>query len=154
MTRTFALLLVAALAACGSSGSRDKAQSQKDWSPKFERAKALYEVRDEATGTRVGFVEKTTYDDGSVVYWVTDVDRSVRHGYMTQNNRGYRYDWVAGVRSTDAEFIGADTFQANARKILGYGRPVTLHEVAWEDLLKEFQKPAPADSGKEGDKKE
>jgi hypothetical protein len=147
MTRTFALLLIAAAAACSSSGSKGRAQqSQTDWAPKFERAKALFEVRDEKGGARVGFVEKTTYDDGSVVYWVTDVDRKVRHGYMTANNRGYRYDWVAGVRSESAEFIGADTFQANARKILGYGRPVVLNEIAWEDLLKEYQ--APADGGK------
>ena len=41
MTRTFALLLVAALAACSSTGA-PKAQSGKDWSPKFG-AKALYE---------------------------------------------------------------------------------------------------------------
>jgi hypothetical protein len=146
MTRTFALLLVAALAACGSSSQKDKAQSQKDWAPKFERAKALYEVRDEKSGKRVGFVEKTTYDDGRVVYWVTDADRKVKHGYMTPNNRGYKYDWVAGVRSESPEFIGADTFQANARKILGYGSPVTLTEIAWEDLLKEFE--APAGGGK------
>lgn len=146
MTRTFALLLVAALAACGSTGRKEKAESQKEWSPKFERAKALYEVRDEKSGARVGFVEKTTYDDGRVFYWVTDADRTVKRGYMTPNNRGYRYDWVAGVRSENAEFIGADTFQANARKILGYGRPVTLNEIAWEDLLKEFE--APAGGGK------
>jgi hypothetical protein len=144
MTRTFALLMVAALAACGSSGK--KAESQKDWAPKFERAKALYEVRDEKSGARVGFVEKTTYDDGRVVYWVTDAERKLKLGYMTQNNRGYRYDWVAGVRSETPEFIGADTFQANARKILGYGSPVKLVEIAWEDLLKEFE--APAGGGK------
>jgi hypothetical protein len=140
MTRTFALLLVAALAACSSTGA-PKAQSGKDWSPKFG-AKALYEMRDQATGTRVGFVEKATYDDGGVVYWVTDVERKVKYGYMTPNNRGYRYDWVAGVRSETPEFIGADTFQANARKILGYDRPVTLQEIAWEDLLKEYETPA------------
>lgn len=139
MTRTFALLLVAALAACKSSGRTDKAQSGKDWAPKFEQETVLWEVLDDSTGKRIGFVEKTTYDDGSVIYWVTGPDRNVKQGYMLPNNQGYRYVWVAGVRSKDAEFVGADTFQANARKILGYGSTVRLHQIAWEDLLKESE---------------
>jgi hypothetical protein len=108
MTRTFAILMVAALAACKSSeGSSKKAESSQEWSPKFERAKALYEVLDEDTGKRVGFVEKTTYEDGKVVYWVKGPDRKVTYGYMLPNNGGYKYDWVAGERSKTAEFIGA-----------------------------------------------
>ena len=143
MTRTFAILLIAAVAACKSSGTSKKADTQpSEWSPKFERAKALYEVRDEGTGARIGFVEKTTYEDGKIVYWVTGTDRRVKHGYMLPNNRGYKYDWLAGERSKEAEFIGADTFQANARRILEYKSPVVLHEIAWEALLKEYQAPA------------
>jgi len=146
MTRTFALLMVAALAACGSTVRKnDKEDTQ--WAPKFERAKVLYEVNDERTGARVGYVEKTTYEDGRVIYWVTNPDRSVKLGYITANNRGYRYEWVAGVRSQSPEFIGADTYQANARKIIGYSRTVTLKEIPWEDLLKQYETP-------EGGKKE
>jgi len=141
MTRTFAFLLVAAVAACKSSGRPEKAEAQGDFSPKFERAKALYEVRDETTGKRVGFVEKTTYDDGRVIYWVTGPDRNIKLGYMTSNNNGYKYDWVAGKRSEKPDFIGADTFQANARRILDYGSPVKLVEISWDDLLKEFDAP-------------
>jgi hypothetical protein len=103
------------------------------------RTKALYEVRDEKSGTRVGFVEKTTYDDGRVIYWVTGPDRQMKHGYMLPNNNAYKYEWVAGQRSQKPSFIGADTYQANARKILEYGSPVTLKEIAWEDLLKEYE---------------
>lgn len=147
MTRTFALLLVAAVAACKSS-TAPKAEAQSEWSPKFERSKALYEVLDEGTGARVGFVEKTTYEDGKVVYWVSGPDRKIRYGYMLSNNRGYKYDWIGGERSRDAEFIGADTFQANARRILEYGSPVKLNEIAWEDLMKEYQAPAAAGGGK------
>lgn len=147
MTRTFAILAIAALAACKSSGRKETAQSPGEWSPKFERTKALYELLDEKTDARVGFVEKTTYDDGRVIYWVTGVDRSVKYGYMLPNNSGYRYDWVAGVRSKDAAPIGADTYQANARRILGYGSPVKLHEIAWEELLKEYEPPPPPASG-------
>jgi len=141
MTRTFALLLVAALAACKSTGRTDKARSDKEWSPKFEQERQLWEVLDQTTEARIGFVEKTTYDDGSVIYWVMGPERKVKHGYMLPNNQGFKYEWVAGVRSKDAEFVGADTYQANARKILGYGSPVTLHEIAWEDLLKETEAP-------------
>ncbi|HEX5138711.1 MAG TPA: hypothetical protein VFY93_17195 [Planctomycetota bacterium] len=144
MTRTFALLMVAALAACGSTVRTDKGDSQ--WAPKFERAKVLYEVNDEKTGARVGYVEKTTYEDGKVVYWVANADRNVKLGYMTSNNRGYRYEWVAGVRSEEPEFIGADTYQANARRILGYDHAVTLKEIPWEALLKQYE--APAGGGK------
>jgi hypothetical protein len=139
MTRTFALLLVAALAACKSTSRTDKAQSGKDWAPKFEQETVLWEALDDSTGKRIGFVEKTTYNDGSVIYWVTGPDRNVKQGYMLPNNQGYRYVWVAGVRSKDAEFIGADTFQANARKILDYASPVRLQQIAWEELLKESE---------------
>ena len=149
MTRTFAILLVAAVAACKSSSTAPKkTEPQPEWAPKFERSTALYEVLDENSGARVGFVEKTTYDDGKVVYWVTGPDRKIKRGYMLPNNQGYKYDWIGGERSRNAEFIGAETFQANARRILDYGSPVKLHEIAWEDLLKEQQPPAPAGGGK------
>ncbi len=148
MTRTFAILLVAALAACKSSAPSQKAQTPKELSPKFERAKALYEVLDEKTEARVGFVEKTTYDDGRVVYWVTGPDRGVKHGYMLPNNSGYRYEWIAGERSKDPQPIGADTFQANARRILGYESPVNLREISWDDLLKEYEAPPKGGGGK------
>ncbi len=143
MTRTFAIL-VAALAACKSSGEPQKAQASRELAPKFEREKALYQVLDEKTGARIGFVEKTTYDDGKVVYWVTGPDRNVRYGYMTPNNNGYKYDWVAGVRSTEATPIGADTFQSNARRILGHKTPVTLREISLDALLKEYEAPQKA----------
>jgi hypothetical protein len=148
MTRTFAILGIAALAACKSSGTAQKAQAPEEWSPKFERAKALYEVLDEKTGARVGFVEKTTYDDGKVVYWVKGPDRKVTYGYMTTNNQGYKYDWIAGERTETPESIGADTYRANARRILGYKSPVKLREISWEDLLKEYEAPAAPAGGK------
>ncbi len=146
MTRTCAILLVAAIAACKSSAPSKKAEAPTATGPKVEREKALYEVLDEKTGARVGFVEKTTYDDGRVVYWVTGRDRGVKLGYMLPNNNGFRYEWVAGVRSQEPEPIGADTFQSNARRILGYKSPVKLHEISWEDLRKEYE-PAPAAGG-------
>jgi hypothetical protein len=66
---------------------------------------------------------------------------------MLPNTSGFRYDWVAGVRSQDAEPIGTDTFQSNARRILGYKSPVKLREIAWGDLLKEYEAP-PKSGGK------
>ncbi len=147
MTRTFAIL-IAALAACKSSGESQNAQGSKEWAPKFEREKVLYQVLDENTGKRVGFVEKTTYDSGKVVYWVTGPDRSVKYGYMTPNNNGYRYEWLAGVRSKDATPIGADTFQSNARRILGHKTPVKLREISLDDLLKEYEAPPKGDGAK------
>jgi hypothetical protein len=147
MTRTLAILaLAAAVAGCKSTGS-ESARSSQETAPKFERTKALWEILDERAGTRVGFVEKTTYDNGRVVYWVTDPERSVKYGYMLPNNSGYKYDWSAGERSTSARPIGADTFEANARRILGYKSPVTLREIAWETLLKEYEPPPAPPTG-------
>jgi len=144
MTRTLAIL-IATVAACKSS---QNAQASKDWAPKFEKDKALYQVLDEKTEARVGFVEKTTYEDGKVVYWVTGPDRNVKYGYMTPNNNGYRYEWVAGVRSKNATPIGADTFQSNARRILGYKSPVKLREISIDELLKEYEAPPKGDGAK------
>jgi len=136
--RSLAFLAVLALiGACKSGRAPKKEEPAGEATPKFERTKVLYEVLDERSGQRVGFVEKTTYDDGRAVYWVTGTDREVRYGYMLPNNAGFKYEWVAGQRAKDATFIGADTYQANARRILGYDRAVKLREIAWEDLLKE-----------------
>jgi hypothetical protein len=138
MRRSSAFLSALALvAACKASPSKEKEADTA--APALGRTKALYEVRDERTGTRVGFVEKATYDDGRVIYWVTGPEREVRYGYMLPNNSGYKYEWVGGQRSKEPRFLGADTYQANARKILDYRRPVTLHEIAWEELLKEYE---------------
>jgi hypothetical protein len=136
MRRSLALLLVLALiGACKASPPKEKDAA----APAVGRTKALFEVRDERTGDRIGFVEKATYDDGRVIFWVTGLDREVRYGYMLPNNSGYKYEWVAGQRSKDPQFIGADTYQANARKILDHGSPVVLREIEWEELLKEYE---------------
>ena len=49
MTRTLAIL-IATVAACKSS---ENAQASKEWAPKFEKDKALYQVLDEKTDARV-----------------------------------------------------------------------------------------------------
>jgi hypothetical protein len=155
MTRTFALLLVVSVAACKSSGHTEKAQSDKEWSPKFEKTKVVYEVLDESTRARLGFVEKTTYGDGRVIYWVTGTDRSVRLGYMLPNNDGYKYQWVAGKRTDDPIKLGADTYEANARRILDHKTPVVFQEISLEKLLKEYEQATGEKPGeKPGAKKE
>jgi hypothetical protein len=146
--RSLAFLALLALVGC-KSGRTEQAQTPDAWAPKFGRTKALYEVRDEKSGARIGFVERTTYDDGKVIYWVTGLDRQVKLGYILANNNGYKYEWLAGRRSKEPVFIGADTYQANARRILDHGSPVTLREIAWEDLLEEYEtEKAPAGGAK------
>lgn len=150
--RSLAFLAVLALiGACKSGRAPPKeGPAAGEATPKIERTKVLYEVLDERSGQRVGFVEKTTYSDDRVVYWVTGTDREVRHGYMLPNNAGYKYEWVAGQRAKEATFIGADTYQANARRILGYTRTVKLREIAWEDLLKEHGATPVSSEGNQG----
>jgi hypothetical protein len=110
--------------------------------PRFGRIVTLYEVLDQDTQQRVGFVEFTSYDNGQDIYWVRDKARKEKLGYILTNNQGYRYDWNAGQRARKPEFIGADTISANTRLILRYGRPVELRETSLRTLARELE-PAP-----------
>lgn len=140
------LLLAPALAAAACAG-RGRVQAVPDpWTPRFGRMTAIYEVRDEDTRRRVGFMERTAYDDGRVIYWVTGPDRSEKLGFILSTGRAYRYVWHAGKRAPEPEDLGADVREAGVRRILRLERPVYFQETSLEALRKELEpapKPAP-----------
>jgi len=152
----YLLAIVAIAAACKGQPKAEKSDLPRTVAPKFETTKTLYEILDNKTGNRLGFVEKTFYDDGTVVYWVTSLDRETRLGYFLDNGRAYKYDWIVGQRTPDATFLGADSYFANARKILGHNLPVHVEEISVQELMREYEsqgkpeaKPADAESGDE-----
>lgn len=151
-------LLLAAIVfvagACTTGGTRHQQQTDEppsSISPKFGRIVTLYEVLDQDTRERVGYVELTRYDSGQDIYWVRDKNRrDAKLGYILTNNMGYRYVSHAGRRSPNPEFIGADTISANARRILGYDHPVELQETSLEALARAIQSPPAQDSAGSG----
>ena len=102
---------------------------------------SVYEVLDKESRQRLGLVAKHRYRDPRVIYWVTDTSGENR-GYVLANNQAYKYDWHAGQRATSARFVGADTITAGSRRVLGYGRPVTLEETSLQALLAELSQSA------------
>jgi hypothetical protein len=124
------------LAACSSSR---KAETAAPAAPDVQlgRVDRLWQVLDGDTRQRVGFVEKTVYDQGLMLYLVRGPDRGPSLGYIQPNNVAYRYVWIGGKRSQEHENLGADTITAGARRILGYDRPVTLDESSLDALLAE-----------------
>ncbi|MHC4971007.1 MAG: hypothetical protein ACYTG3_01615 [Planctomycetota bacterium] len=145
------LFLLAALAlAVGCSGSK-KARTSDPHQPEFQQIKSYYQILDDDTGQRVGFVEKTQYDSGRVLYWVTDPKRELKYGYFLPNGSAYKFEWIGGRRAEQPKSLGADVYSASARRILGYGRPVRLEGITLEALVAEHKKakaqPAPAKEG-------
>jgi len=129
--------------ACGSSkkGSEDmEASTSTEARPDGGLAplQAIYEIRERDGDAKVGMVYKRDHDAGRSIYWVYDA-RGNRRGFVTEENRGYSYDWTMGKRSDKAEFIGSDTLNALARRIIGHARAVRLREIdieAWASAVK------------------
>ena len=124
------------LAACSSSR---KAETAVAAAPDVQlgRVDRLWQVLDAKSRERIGFVEKTVYDKGLMLYLVRGPERGASLGYVQPNNVAYRYVWIGGQRSQEHENLGADTITAGARKILVYDRPVVLEETSLEALLAE-----------------
>ena len=148
------LAVLALVAACGSTknSGAEKAEMPSNAVPRFEKMRSYFEMIDDDTEERVGFIEKVTYDDGRIVYWVTGLDRATRRGFILANGAGYKYDWIGGQRTEEPEFIGADTYSTNSRRILGYDRPVRLEAITIEALMKEYERtPQPQKKSEDGE---
>jgi len=134
------LLLLAPAIVAAACASRGKAQTPTEpWTPRFGRMTALYEVRDDDSRARVGFMERTVYDDGRVIYWVPGSDRTERLGFLMSTGRAYRYVWYGGQRASEPEDLGADVRETGARRILGNERPVYFQETSLEALRREME---------------
>lgn len=142
------LFLLAALAlAVGCSGSKT-ARTSDPHQPEFQQIKSYYEILDDDTGKRVGFVEKTQYDSGRVLYWVTDSKRELKYGYFLPNGSAYKFEWVGGQRAAKPRSLGADVYSSSARRVLGYARPVRLEAISLEALIAESKPKPKAESAK------
>ena len=143
----FASLLVA-LGACGSSKKdSDQAEMPSAGRPQVGVVETLFEVVDEKGRQRIGFVEKTSYDSGRIVFWVYGPKYREKQGYLLPNNRAYKYDWHAGERTPSETEFAADTMNSNVRRVLEYTDSIVMVQVdqaaiANELLKKRYAKPA------------
>ncbi|MHC4957607.1 MAG: hypothetical protein ACYTGN_04465 [Planctomycetota bacterium] len=141
--------LAVAIAACGSSKKKDSDESELPAGarPEVEAVvEALYEVVDEKGRQRVGFVEKTSYDSGRIVFWVYGPKYREKLGYLLPNNRAVAFEWQAGERTKREIQYPADTMNSNIRRVLQYTDsiamvPVEQTAIAKEMLDKRYAKP-------------
>jgi len=147
-------LLIAILLFAAACSRPPKAEVPASIAPRFGHIISIHQVVDKKTRKRLGFIEEFRYDTGQVLFWVRNVDRTERMGYITPANRAYKYVWRVGQRDEQAEFIGADTISSNARRILGYDQPVALEPITLEALAEETaaktRSAAPEKQGKAG----
>ena len=117
----------------------------------------LYQVLDEKERNRVGFVEKTSYDSGRIVFWVYDASYKMKLGYLLPNNRAYKFGWAAGKRIDAETAFPADTVSSNVRRVLDYGATVVIEQISQKQVAAEllkgrYDKPEDKqDEGGEGD---
>ena len=126
-------LVLLLVAACGSSSKKGDGASPGGGTDSI--LLAVFEIREQDGGKLVGTIYKRDHRNGRVVYWVDD-SKDTRRGYITADNRAYAYTFTMGRRSDKAEFIGDDTRTANARRVIGHDRAVTLVELtpqAWAE---------------------
>lgn len=150
------LLLLAALAACASSGDgRAQTPSVEAGRPEIGRNETVYEVVDQRSRARVAFAEKTVYDSGRVILWLRDLRRERALGYIDSNGRAYRFHWQQGRRIEEPEALGADTTNTSLRRIVGHESSVELVATSEKALGEEMlaakraaaAPPAPAPEG-------
>jgi hypothetical protein len=109
-----------------------------EWKPEIGLVESIYQVLDKKSRERVGFVDKTSYDSGRLIYWVYGPDRKEKLGYVLPNNSAYRFVWHAGYRDPEAQSIGADKMSFNVRRILDYDKVVDLEPIDQEELADEM----------------
>jgi|GEM_PF-6233741 len=130
-------LLLATLLLAAACSRPQKSEVPARIAPRFGHIVSIRQVVDKKTRERLGFIEEFRYDSGQVLFWVRTADRTERMGYITPANQAFKYVWRVGQRDEEAEFIGADTLSSNARRILGYDRPVALEPISLTALAAE-----------------
>ncbi|MHC4938296.1 MAG: hypothetical protein ACYTHK_04940 [Planctomycetota bacterium] len=125
---SLACLLVVA---CGSSKKETKQPEAAQVATDSTAAplQAIYEIREQDGGKKVGMVYKRDHGEGRSIYWVYD-NKGDRRGFVTPDNRAFAYEYVLDKRSDKANFIGSDTITASSRKIIGHDRAVRLAEIS------------------------
>lgn len=139
----FLTVSLALLAGCNHTKDQDAETPRPG--VKFGRIVALYDIIDRQTLELVGYLEKYRYHTGDEIYWVKPIDREMNLGYITADNRAFKYVTHAGQRAPKAEFIGADRISTNARRISGHDRPVKIVEISLQDYADRIAPPPAAD---------
>ena len=109
-----------------------------EWKPEIGLVESIHQVLDQKSRERVGFVDKTSYDSGRIIYWVYGPDRTEKMGYVLPNNSAYRFVWHGEHRDPEAHPVGADVMSFNVRRILDYGKVVDLVPIDQEQLAEEM----------------
>lgn len=133
MKTLICLLSCFALTACGSSKNETQSEDKTAIGP--NPIQSILEIRDSDTNEKVGMIFTRNHGinvgDQKLISWVHNAN-GTRCGYITPDNSAFMYRKVMGRREDKAESIGADTMSANARRIIGYGRPVDLHKIDFD----------------------
>lgn len=134
------ILIPAAILLAACAQSRKAETSDKGGAaPKIGKATALYEVVDSKGRQRIGFVEKTEYEGGGLIWWVSGLDRGVRRGYIVGSGRAYRYVWLpGGQRAQEPADLGVDTIAFGVRRILEHDAGVDLVSTSEKKLGEEM----------------
>lgn len=132
-----ALLLFAV--ACGKSTVHETAKVSSGPRAEVGVVETVYEVLEEMARTRVGFVNKTSYDSGRIVYWVYGPGYREKMGYLLANNMAYKYEWLPGGKRVEKALV-ADTRYSNVRRVLGHDKVVVLEPIDQTELAKQLLK--------------
>ncbi len=132
-----ALLLFAV--ACGKSTDHETAKVSHGLRAEVGIVDTVYEVLEEMGRARVGFVNKTSYDSGRVIYWVLGADYRETLGYVLTNNRAYKYEWLPGGTRAEKALV-ADTRNSNVCRILDHDKIVVLVPIDQDTLSKQLLK--------------
>ncbi len=131
MKRMLPLAALLLVAACKSrEGSTPRRAGPE---PEVGTKEAVYIAIDEKSRTQLAFVEKWRYASGGL-YWVTDLARVERLGFVHANGRAKRYAWIMGEKSRVIEDLGSDTLEVGVRRILGVNMLVELEETSEKAL--------------------
>ncbi len=132
-----ALLLFAV--ACGHSTKHQTAKVSHGLRAEVGVVETVYEVLEEMDRTRVGFVNKTSYDSGRVIYWVFGPEYKEKLGYLLTSNRAFKYEWLPGGTRAETALV-ADTRNSNVRRILDHDKVVVLVPIDQDTLSKQLLK--------------
>ena len=125
MKRTLLTAVVLVAAACASKKTKTKTMLGSSTEPELGRIAQLYDVLDEKSRKRLGYMEKVRYNSGRVLYWVYGPRRAEKLGYIQEGGRAFRIELkIEG--GTDHVDLGADSHSVGARRILEAGAPVVL----------------------------
>ncbi|MEE8104925.1 MAG: hypothetical protein V3T86_05270 [Planctomycetota bacterium] len=105
-----------------------------------QRTLQIYEVVDEMSRQRLGYVEKKAYGSGRILYWVYGVKRANKLGYVEENGRAYRYQWDRALRKMTEKEFPADSHAIGVRRILDHTANVAMVPRTERELIEALER--------------